>query len=82
MRSAVAILFLIETCLYAIASPNGCDLGPILHPPRHPAGGAFTIAVSVGPQTALDDITHAVKVLLLVTGLVWLARSRSASSLG
>ncbi|MGO7580890.1 hypothetical protein ACC699_40750, partial [Rhizobium ruizarguesonis] len=42
--------------------------------------GAFTLAVGVGPQTTLDYITHAVMILLLVTGLVWLARSRSGAS--
>lgn len=41
--------------------------------------GAFTIAVGVGPQSTLDYITHAVMILLLVTGLVWLARNRNAS---
>ncbi|WSH63281.1 hypothetical protein U8Q05_16520 [Rhizobium ruizarguesonis] len=122
MRSAVAILFLIETCLYAIASLT--HAGFVLEGHEHRQAmiaeavisavlllglislgldrswsrtaaifaqsfallgtivGAFTIAVGVGPQTTLDYITHAVMILLLVTGLVWLARSRSASSLG
>ncbi|MEH2699356.1 hypothetical protein ELG88_14085 [Rhizobium leguminosarum] len=38
--------------------------------------------VGIGPQTTLDYITHAVMMLLLVTGLVWLARNRNASPLG
>ncbi|MBY5828978.1 hypothetical protein ELI24_14100 [Rhizobium ruizarguesonis] len=120
MRSAVAILFLIETCLYAIASLTHAGL--ILEDHEHRQAmiaeavisavlllglislgldrswsrmtailaqsfallgtlvGAFTIAVGVGPQTTLDYITHAVMILLLVTGLVWLARSRSGAS--
>ncbi|ANP86165.1 hypothetical protein [Rhizobium leguminosarum] len=35
-----------------------------------------------GPQTMLECITHAVMILLLVTGLVWLATSRNTSPLG
>ncbi|MCQ1853302.1 hypothetical protein [Neorhizobium galegae] len=38
--------------------------------------GAFTIAVGVGPQTTLDYVTHVVMILILVSGLVWLVRSR------
>ncbi|MBY5409038.1 hypothetical protein HFO98_11270 [Rhizobium leguminosarum] len=121
MRSAVAILLLIETSLYAIASLT--HAGFILEGHEHRQAmiaeavisavlllglislgldrpwsltaaifaqsfallgtlvGAFTIAVGVGPQTTLDYITHAVMILLLITGLVWLVKNRSASSL-
>ena len=39
--------------------------------------GAFTIAMGVGPRTTLDYVTHAVMILLLVSGLVWLVKSRN-----
>ncbi|TBA90707.1 hypothetical protein ELH50_13705 [Rhizobium ruizarguesonis] len=118
MRPAIAILFLVETCLYAVASLTHAGL--VLEGHEHRQAmiaavisavlllglislgldrpwsrtaaisaqsfallgtlvGAFTIAVGVGPQTRLDYITHAVMILLLVTGLVWLARNRNAS---
>jgi len=122
MRSALAILFLIEICLYATASLT--HAGFVLEGHEHRQAmiaeavisavlllglislnldrpwsrmaaisiqsfallgtlvGAFTIAVGVGPQTTLDYITHAVMILLLVTGLAWLARNRNASPLG
>ncbi|MGO7088708.1 hypothetical protein ELI38_13535 [Rhizobium leguminosarum] len=122
MRSAIAILFLIETCLYAVASLT--HAGFVLEGHEHRQAmiaeavisavlllglislnldrpwsrmaaisaqsfallgtlvGAFTIAVGVGPRTTLDYITHAVMILLLVTGLAWLARNRNASPLG
>ncbi|WP_027684023.1 hypothetical protein [Rhizobium leguminosarum] len=118
MRLALAILFLIENCLYAIASLT--HAGFVLQGHEHRPAiiaeavisavlffglislsldrpwsrtaaisaqsvallgtlvGAFTIAVGVGPQTRLDYITHAVMILLLVTGLVWLARNPNA----
>lgn len=119
MRPAIAILFLVETCLYAVASLTHAGLvfeghehrqamiaeaaisavlllGLIslsLDRPWSRAAaisaqsfallatlvGAFTIAVGVGPQTMLDYVTHAVMILLLITGLVWLARNRNAS---
>ncbi|EJT05200.1 hypothetical protein [Rhizobium sp. CCGE 510] len=40
--------------------------------------GAFTIAVGVGPQTTLDYITHGVMILLLLLGLIRLAKSGNA----
>jgi len=122
MRSALAILFLIEICLYATASLT--HAGFVLEGHEHRQAmiaeavisaflllglislsldrpwsrtaaisaqsfallgtlvGAFTIAVGVGPQTTLDYITHAVMILLLVTGLAWLASNRNASPLG
>ncbi|AXA38752.1 hypothetical protein [Rhizobium leguminosarum] len=122
MRPAIAILFLVETCLYATASLTHAGL--VLEGHEHRQAmiaeavisavlllglislnldrpwsrmaaisaqsfallgtlvGAFTIAVGVGPQTTLDYITHAVMILLLVTGLAWLARNRNASPLG
>jgi hypothetical protein len=122
MRSALAILFLIEICLYATASLT--HAGFVLEGHEHRQAmiaeavisavlllglislnldrpwsrmaaisaqsfallgtlvGAFTIAVGVGPQTTLDYITHAVMILLLVTGLAWQARNRNASPLG
>ncbi|TBZ64477.1 hypothetical protein [Rhizobium leguminosarum] len=122
MRSALAILFLIEICLYATASLT--HAGFVLEGHEHRQAmiaeavisavlllglislsldrpwsrtaaisaqssallgtlvGAFTIAVGVGPRTTLDYITHAVMILLLVTGLAWLARNRNASPLG
>ncbi|GGD60725.1 hypothetical protein [Rhizobium anhuiense] len=118
MRPAIAILFLVETCLYAVASLTHAGL--ILEGHEHRQAmiaeavisvalllglislslerpwnrtaaisaqsfallgtlvGAFTIAVGVGPQTRLDYVTHAVMILLLVTGLIWLARKRNA----
>lgn len=122
MRSALAILFLIEICLYVTASLT--HAGFVLEGHEHRQAmiaeavisavlllglislnldrpwsrmaaisaqsfallgtlvGAFTIAVGVGPRTTLDYITHAVMILLLVTGLAWLARNRNASPLG
>ncbi|MGR9393847.1 hypothetical protein ACU8OL_12725 [Rhizobium leguminosarum] len=122
MSSALAILFLIEICLYATASLT--HAGFVLEGHEHQQAmiaeavisavlllglislnldrpwsrmaaisaqsfallgtlvGAFTIAVGVGPRTTLDYITHAVMILLLVTGLAWLARNRNASPLG
>ncbi|MBY5580598.1 hypothetical protein [Rhizobium leguminosarum] len=122
MHSAIAILVLVETCLYVLASLT--HAGIVLEGHEHRQAmiaeavisavlllglislgldrswsrtaaifaqsfallgtlvGAFTIAIGVGPQTTLDYLSHAVMILLLATGLVWLARSRSASSLG
>lgn len=118
MTSALTILFLVETCLYAIASLTHAGL--ILEGHEHAQAmiaeaviaaalllglaalllrrawsrkvaiaaqsfallgtliGAYTIAVGVGPQTRLDYITNAVMILLLITGLVWLLKSRRA----
>jgi len=118
MMSALTILFLAETCLYALASLT--HAGVILEGHEHRQAmiaeavisaalllglialvlrrawsrkvaitaqsfallgtlvGAYTIAVGVGPQTTLDYITHAVMILLLITGLVWLLRRQTA----
>lgn len=121
MPSALTILFLVETCLYAIASLT--HAGVILEGHEHRQAmiaeaviaaalllglialalrrawsrkvaisaqsfallgtlvGAYTIAVGVGPQTGLDYAVHAVMILLLITGLVWLLRRRNAPHL-
>ncbi|WP_434710189.1 hypothetical protein NMA58_11990 [Rhizobium sp. YTUHZ045] len=116
MHSAFLILFLIETCLYALASLAHAGfiledyqhrqamiaeavtaaalllglISLVLYRPWSRAAaisaqsfallgtfvGTFTIAVGIGPQTTLDYITHAAMILLLVTGLTWLARDR------
>jgi hypothetical protein len=44
--------------------------------------GLFTIAIGVGPRTALDLTLHAVMVVLLVTGLVASARRTPVSNSG
>jgi hypothetical protein len=46
------------------------------------AVGLFTIAIGVGPRTALDLTLHAVMVVLLVTGLVATARPSPVSISG
>ena len=38
--------------------------------------GLFTIAVGIGPRTALDLVVHGAMIVLLVTGLVAVVRAR------
>jgi hypothetical protein len=80
-ESVIALVLLVGLAASVLASGSsrGIGLGVQGFALLGTAVGLFTIAIGVGPRTALDLILHGVMVVLLVTGLVATGRRTTMS---